>query len=131
MIFVDTSAFFALFDRDDHNHARGLKCWFDLLDRGTPLFTSNYVLVESCALAQRRLGLDAVRSLHEDLIPAVETRWVDPATHAVAMAVLLTANRRKLSLVDCSSFSMMRLAGSRIAFAFDQHFTDEGFGFPA
>lgn len=130
MIFVDTSAIYALLDRDDRNHPIARKTWFELLQSGIPLLTTNYVVVESCALAQNRLGVDAVRTIQDDILPAMELHWIDPASHALAMAALLAAARRKLSLVDCSSFSVMRQADARIAFAFDRHFTNEGFRFP-
>lgn len=56
--------------------------------------------------------------------------WVDEATHSLAMTALLAAQRRKLSLVDCASFAVMRMKGSQVAFAFDQHFAEERFRFP-
>jgi predicted nucleic acid-binding protein len=64
------------------------------------------------------------------LLPALETQWIDKPIHTLATVALLAAARRKLSLVDCSSFAMMRQTGTRIAFAFDQHLDEEGFGFP-
>lgn len=131
MTFVDTSAFYALLDRSDANHEIAKTCWFALLDRNNPLFTTNYVVVESCALAQSRLGLEAVRAFSEELLPVMEIVWVDEPTHSIAMAALLAAQRRKLSFVDCVSFAVSRLRGASVAFAFDQHFVEEGFQFPA
>jgi predicted nucleic acid-binding protein len=43
------------------------------------------------------------------------------------MATLLAAGRRKLSLVDCVSFELMRGCGCNHAFAFDAHFEEQGF----
>jgi predicted nucleic acid-binding protein len=131
MVFVDTSAIYALLDRSDQRHTDASHQWRRLLDSGDLLFTTNYVVVEICALAQHRLGLDAVRAIQDDILPAIEIHWIDQATHALAMAALLAARRRKLSLVDCSSFSAMRQAGSSVAFAFDGHFVEEGFRFPS
>ena len=131
MIFVDTSAIYAILDRSDANHETAKTMWFALLDSNAPLFTTNYVVLESCALAQNRLGLDAVRSIQEELLPVMETVWVDEAIHSLAMTALLAAQRRKLSLADCVSFTVMRLKGSQVAFAFDQHFAEERFRFPA
>jgi predicted nucleic acid-binding protein len=127
MIFIDTSALYAVLDRTDRNHAHAGRCWTQMLDAGHPLFTSNYVVLETCALAQNRLGIDAVRILQADILPVIEVRWIDASIHAMAMASLLAARRRKLSLVDCSSFVMMRQTGARTAFAYDQHFAEEGF----
>jgi uncharacterized protein len=129
--FVDTSAIYAILDRNDANHDAARTCWFALLDSNDPLFTTNYIVVESFALARSRLGLDAVRSIQEELLPVMEIVWVDEPTHSLAMAAHLAAQRRKLSLVDCVSFAVMRLRGSRVAFAFDQHFVEERFAFPA
>jgi predicted nucleic acid-binding protein len=129
--FVDTSAIYAILDRSDANHEIAKARWFALLDSDDQMFTTNYIVVESCALAQSRLGLEAVRSIHEELLPVMEIVWVDEATHSLAMAALLAAQRRKLSLVDCVSFGALRLRGAHVAFAFDQHFVEEGFRFPA
>lgn len=130
MTFVDTSAIFAILDRDDHRHTKAKNTWIQLLRSGTPIFTTNYVLVECCALAQNRLGMDAVRTIQQDLVPALDIHWIDRQIHTLATVALLAAGRRKLSLVDCSSFAMLRQTGTRIAFAFDQHFEEEGFVFP-
>jgi predicted nucleic acid-binding protein len=130
VIFVDTSAIYAVLDRSDANHEAARTCWLHLLESNDHLFTTNYVLVESCALAQSRLGLDAVRTIQDDLLPVLEIAWVDDATHSLAMAALLAAQRRKLSLVDCVSFAVLRQRGVRTAFAFDRHFIEERFVFP-
>jgi predicted nucleic acid-binding protein len=105
-------------------------CWFRLLDNGTPLFTTNYVIVESCALAQHRLGMEAVRAIHEEILPVIGIQWIDEAMHGAAMAALLKAQGRRLSLVDCASFVAMKSVHASSAFAFDQHFIEEGFAFP-
>jgi uncharacterized protein len=43
------------------------------------------------------------------------------------MSALLAANRRTLSLVDCSSFDIMRKFGIDTVFTFDPHFREQGF----
>ena len=130
MTFVDTSAIYAVLDRDDHEHNLAKETWGLLLDSQETMLTSNYVLVECCALAQHRLGLEAVRAIEEEMRPMIKVQWVDEQVHRIAMAALLAARRRKLSLVDCSSFEVMRQRQVRRAFAFDQHFVEEGFLFP-
>jgi predicted nucleic acid-binding protein len=126
-LFVDTSALYAVLDADDGNHARARGVWMDSLSDGTRLITSNYVLVETTALLQDRIGLDAVRVLTETVIPVLEVRWFGQDEHQAAMLAVLSANRRGLSLVDCSSFELMRHLGLRTAFAFDPHFAEQGF----
>ena len=54
--------------------------------------------------------------------------WTGEAANQEAISALLVANRKDLSLVDCSSFITMRRLGLRVAFAFDRHFAEQGFG---
>jgi predicted nucleic acid-binding protein len=125
--FVDTSALYALLDRDDDNHQSARETWAALLDSHAHLVTSNYALVETCALVQHRLGIAAVRALQESIFPLLATEWITRPQHDSALAALLAAGRKKLSLVDCISFGIMREEGIRKAFAFDGHFTEQGF----
>lgn len=125
--FVDTSAIYALLDAADTNHPRAKVAWERLLRDESVLVVTNYILVEAFALVQHRLGLEAVRSLQEELIPLLNVEWVGETGHALALATLLAANRRDLSLVDCVSFSTMRRLGLRDVLAFDVHFSEQGF----
>ena len=126
-IFIDTSAFFALLDRDDDNQEAAKNIWAKILSAENTLVTNNYVLVETFALLQNRLGVSAVRAFQEDVLPIVNIEFVNPETHRSGIAALLTSSKRNLSLVDCVSFEVMRTLGIRTAFAFDAHFKEAGF----
>lgn len=127
MILVDTSALYAVLDRDDENHAVAKATWGGLLETDQPLLVTNYVVVETTALVQHRLGMEAVRVLCGDILPALQVHWITDGDHAHAQNALLATDRRKLSLVDCSSFHIMRSRMMRTAFAFDPHFREQGF----
>lgn len=132
MIFVDTSALYAVLDRDDHNHRAARDQWTDLLSGKDTLLVTNYILVESAALVQHRLGMEALRSLCDDVFPVLEVHWITESDHTHALHATLSANQRRLSLVDCSSFHVMRKRGVRTAFTFDPHFRAQEFAvFPA
>lgn len=126
-VFVDTSAFYAVFDHDDANHARAREVWSRLLKEKADLLTNNYVLLETSALLQHRLGMPAVRAFHEDVVPLLRTDWVSPLRHQAAVEAVLTAARKRLSLVDCVSFQTMRENGVRTVFGFDAHFREQRF----
>ena len=126
-LFVDTSAFFAVLDADDENHVAARHMWEDLLTQEVALVCSSYVLVETLALVQRRLGIPAVRVFQEDIMPMLNVEWVDESLHQVGIASVLAAARRRLSLVDCVSFEIMRRLGIKTAFVFDHHFEEQGF----
>ena len=126
-VFVDTSALYAVLDADDDAHTAALQAWTDLIRTQQAMCTSNYVCVESAALLQSRIGMSAVRALFDDLLPVVSVVVIDKALHAQAVAILLDADRRRLSLVDCASFAVMRQHGIMKAFAYDPHFEERGF----
>lgn len=126
-IFVDTSGLLSVLDRDDATHEKTRVAWAKLLTTDTPLITSNYVLVETIALLQNRLGMEAVRIFQEDVAPVLDIKWVDEAIHHRATSALLAASRRRLSLVDCTSFEIMRLFGCKTALTLDSHFREQGF----
>ena len=127
MILIDSSALYAILDRDDENHSAAKVTWDRLLERDEPLLVTNYVLVETTALIQHRLGMDAVRVLCGDVLPALGLHVITADDHGHAQNALLAADRRQLSLVDCSSFHVMRTRHVRTAFAFDAHFREQGF----
>jgi predicted nucleic acid-binding protein len=126
-IFVDTAALIAILNRDDKDHPAAKQTWHSLLDSGEGLVTSNYVLLETMAVVQRRLGVDAVRDFRADARPALEVLWVSQSVHDATEVSLLLSGRRDLSLVDCVSFELMRRHDIRTAFTFDPHFREQGF----
>jgi predicted nucleic acid-binding protein len=126
-VFVDTSGLYAVFDRDDRNDVRARGVWEKCLREETALVTNNYVMLETVALLQHRIGVAAVRALHEDVAPLLRVYWVSEEQHRARLEMLLLAGRRRLSLVDCVSFQTMRLLAVRTVFCFDAHFREQGF----
>lgn len=126
MTFLDTSALLAFLDRDASQHKRVRAAMAQVL-HARDAITHNYVLVETEALAHRRLGAQAVRALLEELVPALQVTWVDADLHGAAVAAHLRALRRRSSLVDHVSFELMRRLDLRTALALDDDFAREGF----
>lgn len=127
MIYIDTSAFLAIVDETDAYHCVAQKHWLYLLEMGEQLQTNNYVLVESTAVIQNRVGIKAVKRLVNELLPVIKVDWLNPEQHEAAIHTVLTANRRSLSLVDCASFETMRRLRIETVFTFDEHFKEQGF----
>jgi len=126
-IFLDTSGLIAVLDSDDRFHQPACDIWTYWNTHEITLRTSNYIVLESNALVQQRLGMEALRVLHEYLLAPVDFVWVSKDLHHIAMTNLWAANRRRLSLVDCTSFEIMRDLDLRGVFTFDHHFTEQGF----
>ncbi len=125
--FLDTSAFYAVLSKYDPNHRKAKDRWVSLIQEGEELVCTNYVLLETLSLLQKRLGLEVVRAFQDGIYPMLRIVWLDESQHRQTVSILLTANRRQLSLVDCSSFITMRHLGLRAVFAFDPHFAEQGF----
>lgn len=125
IVFVDTSALFALVDRDDEFHGAARSFFPELATR--TLVTHNYVVVETIALVQARLGLAAVRAFVDDFRPLLETVWITEEMHRSIEASLQLDSDRRISFVDRVSFELMRRQAIRQAFAFDEDFGSAGF----
>jgi len=126
-VFVDTSALLAVIDAKDRHNVHAMRVWKSILLDQRLLVCTNYVLVEALTLAQSRLGLEAARTLQEDIFPLVSIEWVDEVSHRAGVTGVFTAARKKLSLVDCVSFDIMRRLGIKTVFTFDRHFKEQGF----
>jgi predicted nucleic acid-binding protein len=126
-IFIDTSAIFALVNSADEDNSTAWDVWKASTERGDEFLTNNYAIVESIALIQNRLGILVVHKLLDNIAPLLHIVWVDKDQHEASINHVLTANRRNLSLVDCSAFETMRGLGVETVFTFDDHFRDQGF----
>lgn len=125
VVFLDTSAIYALVDRDDPNHREAVARFAAALEAGEDLLVHNYVVLESVALLHRRLGWEAARRFLTE-VDAFRIRWVDESIHRVAVERWI-ARQGRVSLVDEVSFLVMQESGVRHALAFDEDFAAEGF----
>ena len=126
-VFTDTSAFYALMDRSDQHHEQARDHFGMLLENEYELTTSNYVVVETTALLQNRLGFGAADLWYRDILGIVDVLWIEPLSHELAFELWLSLGRRKLSLVDCTSFIVMRQHKIGSVYGFDRHFKEHGF----
>jgi len=126
-VFIDTTAVLAVLNANDKNHISARETWIRLVGVNELLVSTNYILLETNAILQNRFGMDAVHLFNKDILPVLNIEWIGEEVHERGISSLLVANRRELSLVDCTSFEVMRQAGIRHAFTFDQHFFEQGF----
>jgi predicted nucleic acid-binding protein len=93
----------------------------------TLMLTSSYVVLETLALLQTRLGLRAVTKWKTEFQGILEIVWIEKQLHEEALTALVAANKPTISLTDWASFLIMRERGIEDAFTFDRHFTQQGF----
>lgn len=130
-VFIDSSGFFAALARDDHFNARAVELFRKAEEEAWHLVTTNYVVQETWALLQGRIGWPAVDDWLKTLLPRCEVVWVDESLHAIGAARCRQARQRRLSLTDCISFEVMHRENIREAIADDEHFAQAGFPPPA
>lgn len=127
IIFADTSGLFALLVQNDHMHIRAKQNFSYFAQHRAQLLTSSFVLVETAALLQQRVGLVAVHDFQSKIIPLLEIIWVNGDWYTRAIQRLFALNNRNISLVDCLSFEIMESREITHAFSFDKHFPKNGF----
>jgi len=126
VIFLDTSAIYAMADKADPYHEVARERFGRIVDAGDEIVTHNYILGESMALLQNRLGLPAALRLARD-VRAFLVEWVDQVTHEEAVRLLARRGSWKGSLVDQVSFLIMQRRRIQVAMAFDSDFVKAGY----
>lgn len=126
-VFVDTSALLPLLDSSDGDHHAVVASLDALAKQDATLVTTSYTLIESGALAKRRLGASAFVQLGRVAKKAFDIVWVDEDLHDEAWKIAASHGRKGLSLVDCVAFLVMRSRGIERALTLDGHFRTEGF----
>ena len=126
-IFADTSGIFALLVQNDSMHMRAKQIFTYFAQQRAQLLTSSFVLVETVALLQRRVGLAAVHDFQTKIIPLLDIVWVNADWYSRAIQRLFGHNSQQLSLVDCLSFEIMESQEIEVVFTFDMHFPQNGF----
>lgn len=126
-LFADTSGLYALLVRSEREHEAVAAAFRRAAQGGRRLVTSNYVLLETAALLQHRIGLNPVRDLQTRIVPVLDVHWVSAVTHERAVERLFRLDRRRVSLVDAVSFTVMELEGLTRALSLDEDFAAAGF----
>ena len=126
MTFLDTSVIYALADGADPNHQRAKRLFKQALEAKEDLLVHNYILAESAALLQNRLGFDPARRFLRES-ENFHIHWLTQQDHQKGVELWSKRGRRGLSLVDCVSFVVMRRYRVKKVLAFDPDFEREGF----
>ncbi|HEY5296892.1 MAG TPA: PIN domain-containing protein [Verrucomicrobiae bacterium] len=106
-VFVDTSGFYACLDQADSFHPRALAAFERAEKENWTLFTTNYVVHETWALIQRRLGWEAVETFLNDLLPRCAVIWADENLYHAASNRCRRTRERRFSLTDAISLECM------------------------
>jgi predicted nucleic acid-binding protein len=127
-VFVDTSAFIALRNSAEREHANARSTLALLLAERAQLFTSNLVFAETYTALLVRVGraeaIEWGRRFRAG--SALELVRVDESIEDDAWALLESHRDQERSYVDATSFALMTREGTNVAFALDRHFEQRG-----
>jgi uncharacterized protein len=124
-LFVDTSIWFAAADTSDRSNARAK----DILQTGEALVTTDHVLIETWTLLHHRIQANAAERFWEGLRSgAAIIEPVGLADLEAAWQIGLLWRDQDFSIVDRTSFAVMRRLGIDRAASLDDHFAIFRFG---
>jgi predicted nucleic acid-binding protein len=130
LIFVDTSAWYALKATDDRFHDDAVTFYDELkAGRHGSLVVSDYVLDETATLLMATKGGETAAGFLDEALLSKSVRliWIGPDLFHQAAGTFKSGSSRAWSFTDCTSFELMRQLKIGAAFAFDRHFSEAGF----
>ncbi len=129
MLFVDTSAWWAIHDRSQPSHRAVVAAVREAKRARTSLVTSDYVVDETLTLVRAKAG-------HAPAVAVGDAIWrrggaevflVDEAVRDSAWAIFTKYADHNLSFTDCTSAALMRQRGIETALTLDSDFAVLGF----
>lgn len=128
-VFVDTSAWYAITDRTDRDHASAVAALKRLASSRARLVTTGHVLAELHRLtlhrSHRQAAAEAVRRIVST--PRVELVHADAADLDAALGWIDRFPDQEFTLTDATGFAVMERLSIRRAFAYDADFAVAGF----
>jgi predicted nucleic acid-binding protein len=128
-VFVDTAGWMACADEDDPAHARARASRDEVLEQGSVLVTTDYVIDETLTLVRMRLGLAAAKTWWEQIEGSSRLRWewigMDRAERA--RRAFFRYRDKNYSFTDCTSLVVMQELKLKHVLTTDHHFRQMGF----
>ena len=110
-VLVVPSAYYALADAD----AQAQSIFQRFVEDEHELWSTPYVVLETAALVQARLGLEALKLFRESLASSTTVIWIDPEFHNQAWDELERIGRRQVSLTAKSANTIPIPSGAAVA----------------
>ncbi len=130
MIFVDTSAWYALEVEDEINHEKARRFLAEIATgKHGVAITTDYVLDETMTLLQSKKGLPVAVAFIDKIRKSKSIRvfWVSESVFDKALSIFRKTASSPWSFTDCTSFALMKDLAITEAFTLDNHFKQAGF----
>lgn len=135
-IFVDSGPLYALNSPRDQYFTKAQRLLEKLQEQDAKLVTTDYVIDEAVTtlLTTKRGGYHFAMNLLDwifsprKISPQLRVEWITPYRFHKARSIFRRYNRDKIwSFTDCTSYALMHELKLKMAFTFDEHFTQMGF----
>jgi len=128
-VFADTSALYALVDRNDAGHAAAKREVGRLVAAKRRIVTTDYIVAETVNLGNARGGaLVAIRVLAlVEQSSGIRLEWIGPDRFDDAKAFFRKHSDHAYSFTDCTSFVVMRELRVAEALTTDRNYREAGF----
>ena len=130
-LFVDTSGWANLFIPTETHHHQTRQLFLALYRDRQPIITSSYIIAELVSLLDTRLRaarsqkLEHIATLKNS--PNITIIHITEEIDAAAWTLCQSRSDKPWSLVDCSSFVLMKQLNIQTALTTDRHFEQAGF----
>lgn len=121
-VFIDASAWVALFWPSDGNFGSAERTWQELIKQDWLLVTTNWTLYEALTFMNTHGRHDWAMKLLEQAEECSQIVSIDRETEESAMDWFARYQDKTWSVVDCANLETIRRRSCGRAFAFDRHF---------
>ncbi len=130
--FIDSSAWIALVNKDDANHAAAKAYFESLLENNTKIITNNIVLDEAIDQLSKRVGKQMSRQFMQIIDESIITihlrmDWISRRVRKQVIYQFLKTEKRTLDLRHFYILETLRRKNADIIFSFDQRLKETGF----
>jgi predicted nucleic acid-binding protein len=124
-ILVDTSAYYALKDKDDAFHSAAIRF---VKTNIYPMVTTNLIVVETLNLVKQRLGCRHAIEIGKKMFDPsiINVLNISDEDISEAWRIFQKYDDKGFSFTDCASFAVMQRLKIHSVFAFDEHFRQYG-----
>jgi uncharacterized protein len=128
-IFVDSSAWIALADKDDFHHREAALAYLPILKNYKALITNNLIIAETYVVLLKELGHRAAIQFLERIkaSPRIKILFSNESIETEAQEMLSKYADQDFSYTDAVCFAVMKRHKITEAFSFDKHFVIAGF----
>ena len=128
-IFVDSSAWIALADKDDSHHKEAASSYPSIFKNHRTLITSNLVIAETYIVLLKELTHEVAIEFLERIkaSPRILKICSNENIETEAEGILAKYSDQDFSYADAVSFVIMKRQKIRKSFCFDKHFVTAGF----